>query len=174
MPPPPLDAPLRGRLAAVPADEFDASRYGTPAGVSPRLRAVHPVELLAQRLPRYPSKQDRWFVFHHDGVDAPPFAAALVRGPDADGVATLVTLHHPAQHSSGSLARLLLPALRDMKCTRLQTAALFGSRNAWELQRAGFLAREWNPMIALPLNPRGEAAVRSTRNWQLSALDYDG
>lgn len=159
------------RLALPPelvaAADFDVGACELPPGESPRLRAEHPAHVYGWRLPGYPAAADRWARFGGE-------AAALLRGPDAQGTVTLVDLHAPPERPLGALVHRLVPALRRLGATRLQTAALADSQHARELRRAGFLGREWNPMLALALSARGESALRSPRQWQLTPLDYDG
>ncbi|MGH9941910.1 MAG: hypothetical protein ACRD9R_06075 [Pyrinomonadaceae bacterium] len=152
-----------------PAASFSAESFDVPVGASDRLRGIHGRGLYQRRVKDYPTAQDHWITVEGDGHTA----AALVRGPEPNGLATVLKFyHHPSQNVAG-VVLAMVPALRRIGCRRLQILTLLESEFAGELRRAGFIGRESLPLVALPLSPAGEEVVKRVGKWQITQLDLD-
>ncbi len=158
-----------GVAAGASADGFDA-----PWGDSPRLRPHYDAGVYAARLEGYPGSLDRWFTVSENGAASPLAAGALIRGPDASGIATLYALRRRPELSLGIAMRGLVGALREHRCTRLQLLTLVESQFSAELRRVGFAIRpEATPFLATALTPIGETALEAVRDWEITGLDCD-
>jgi hypothetical protein len=157
------------------AASFDGAACEHPPGRSGCLRPVHPTSLYAIRMQGYPAPTDHWFTFHPQGGDtARVVAAALVRGPEEPRVFRVCSLWRPPEVPLGAMTRPLTRELRDMGCSRIQMWTLVGSPLAREMRRVGFLPRaERHQVLALPLTPLGEEAVRAAPRWEITDLDCD-
>lgn len=152
------------RASAFTSDPFDA-----PLGVSRDLRGIHGVRLYRRRLKGYPTAQDHWITVEgRDGA-----AAALVRGPEANGLATIVKLNHPPSLHAASVALGMVPALREIGCRVVQIYTVAESRLGVELRRAGFVERASQPLVALPISPAGAEVVAQAERWRIAGLDLD-
>jgi hypothetical protein len=151
-----------------PAAAFSSEAFDAPLGASDRLRGIHGHALYRRRLKDYPTALDHWITTN--GPNGP--AAALVRGPEPNGLATLVKLNHrPSQTAATLLA--MVAVLRQMGCRVVQIYTAAESLFAGELRRAGFIERTSQPLVALPISPVGEDIVASIGQWQITGLDLD-
>lgn len=152
------------------AAPFCSEPFDVPIGASDRLRGIHGIELYRRRIKDYPTAQDHWITVEAAGHAA----AALVRGPEPNGLATMLKLHHhPSQNVSG-IVLAMLPVLRQqINCRRLQIYTVAESEFAGELRRAGFIERESQPLVTLPISLLGEEVVGHIGKWQITQLDLD-
>jgi hypothetical protein len=169
-----------GRMTAThhPAAAYSCEAFDAPLGVADRLRGVHGLTLYRRRLKGYPTPLDHWITVK--GPNGP--AAALVRGPEANGLATLVKLNHPPSQTAATVLAMV-PVLRQMECRVVQIYTVAESLFAGELRRAGFIERSSQragsvgrtsqPLVALPISPVGEDIVASIARWQITGLDLD-
>ena len=142
-----------------------------PGSLTPASRPA----VYRHRLPGYPGVDDHWYTFHRPN-EVDPVAAALVRAPDDQGLATIGALQ-------GTSPSLLTPVLLGLTRTLRQAAArierielrvMGESRLADATQRAGFVPREERiPVVALPLTAAGAEALESGAEWRLLPVDLD-
>ena len=153
-----------------PARAFSSDAFDAPVGESEELRGVHGVSLYRRRLKGYPSELDHWITVtgRHDGT-----AAALVRGPEPNGLTTIVKFNHsPSERAAGAMLAMV-PVLRKIGCRAVQIYTPAESRFGAELRRAGFVEREARPLVALPLSAAGEEVVERVDRWRIAGLDLD-
>ncbi len=164
----------RAVVSCTPAVEFDESAWQHPLGESSKMRPHRPPELFQRRIREYPGATDRWFTLHVGDAAEKPCAAALVRGPDVNGICNIFSLVHDPAVRVSTFVAALARAVRGTGGRRLQMWTLANSGLAAELKRAGFIPRgkEW-PVLAMPITELGDAAVRSPHQWQVTQLDFD-
>jgi hypothetical protein len=151
------------------ATTFCSEPFDAPSGASDRLRGIHSIEHYRRRIKDYPTEQDHWITI----AGAKHTAAALVRGPEPNGLATMLKLHlHPSQNVAG-VVLAMVSTLRRINCRRLQIYTVVESEFAGELRRAGFVERESQPLVTLPISAWGNKVVGQIGKWQLTQIDLD-
>jgi hypothetical protein len=164
--------PLRVSERAA-AEALDAEGP-TPRGEPRALRPIRTPELYRRRLAEYPGAADRWCAFHARGDGEGLVARTLVRGPDADGVAALVSWQCEPLSQLRFVLSTLAARLRARGARRLEGWVMGGSSAAGEFQRAGFFPREERiPVLGAGCSPPGGAAVAAAREWRILPLDLD-
>lgn len=163
----------RRRASETPAgpDIRDASDPGSLCPV-PR-PAVY-----RHRLPGYPGPDDWWYTIEPSGAKAapPPVGAALVRGPDAQGMAVVCALLREPRTPLTALLVTLARALRTRGegIRRLEISVMDASGAADAVRQAGFVRREETiRLVAMPLTPLGTDAVAAGVEWRLLPIDLD-
>jgi len=152
------------------AATFCSEPFDMPPGASNRLRGIHDIKLYRRRIKDYPTSQDHWITVDAAGHTA----AALVRGPESNGLATMLQLHqHPSQNVAGIVLAMVPVLRRETNCRRLQIYTVAESKFADELRRAGFIKRESQPLVTLPISHLGEEVVENIKKWQITQLDLD-
>ena len=125
------------------------------------------------RLPGYPGPDDWWYAIHPQGAAA-PVAAALVRGPDAQGMGVVCALLREPRTPLTAVLVPLVHALRDRGIRRLEISVVDYSGAADAVRQAGFVRREEHiPLVAMPLTPLGTEAVEPGVEWRLLPIDLD-
>ncbi len=138
------------------------------------LRPLRDASLYRARLSGYPDASDWWFTFHAKGSPDAPVATALVRGPDARGVAAVCAFECESATQLGSLLAALARPLRRVGAARLEIGVLADSADAWAVRRAGFVQREdRTPILAAPFTEVGTAVVAAGAQWRLQPIDLD-
>ncbi len=160
-----------GRLKTVchPAARFDASAFHAPQGNSDRLRGVHGPQLYRRRLRGYPADSDHWITVEGSAQEA----AALVRLMEGGSLASVVKLAFGPEESAARILLATIPPLRSMGCRAVQIYTVAESAFASDLRRAGFVARESQPLVAVPISPAGRTIVDCVANWQITEIDLD-
>ena len=156
------------RASELPAglDIADASDVGSFCPV-PR-PAVY-----RHRLPGYPGPDDWWYTIHPRGAAA-PMAAALVRGPDSQGMSVVSGLVRDSRTPLTALLVALAHALRERGTRRLEISVMDESAAAASVRQAGFVRREETiPLVAMPLTPLGTEAVAAGVEWRVLPVDLD-
>ncbi len=152
------------------AATFCSEPFDVPPGASDRLRGIHGIKLYRRRIKDYPTAQDHWITVDGAGHTA----AMLVRETGPNGVVTALKLHqHPSQNVAGVVLAMVPVLRREINCRRLQLYTVAESKFAGELRRAGFIERESQPLVALPISPAGEEVVGHIEKWQIMQLDLD-
>jgi hypothetical protein len=151
------------------ARAFSSDAFDAPLGESEDLRGVHGSPLYRRRLKGYPSTVDHWITVKGRRETG----AALVRGPEPNGLATIVKFNHSASESAAGAMLAMVPDLREIGCRTVQIYTLAESRFGAELRRAGFVEREARPLVALPVSAAGEEVVERVDRWRIAGLDLD-
>lgn len=160
-----------GRLRAMhhPASTFSSEPYDAPVGISGDLRGIHGLQLYRRRLKDYPTPLDHWITAEGRNQTA----AALVRGPEPNGVATIVKFNHSPSRGAAGAVLAMVPVFRRIGFRVVQIYTVAQSRFATELRRAGFIERVSQPLVALPISPAGEEVVARIGRWRIAGLDLD-
>lgn len=145
-----------------------------PVGDPRALRPLRTTSIYRGRLAGYPAPADRWFAFHQKGSPGALVGRALVRGPDAQGVATLCVWEcEPLTRLSAQLMTLG-DQLRERGAARLDVYVMAASPAEREFRRAGFLRREeLVPVLARPFTPLGSEVVAAAAEWRILPVDLD-
>jgi hypothetical protein len=145
-----------------------------PVGDLRALRPLRTSSIYRGRLAGYPAPGDRWFAFHHEDSPGALVGRALVRGPDALGVATLCVWEcEPVTRLSAQLMTLG-DQLRERGAARLEVYVMAASHAEREFRRAGFLPREeLVPVLARPFTPLGAEVVAAAAEWRILPVDLD-
>lgn len=151
------------------AGAFNSEPFDAPLGVSEDLRGVHGARLYRRRLKGYPTGLDHWITVARRNATA----AALVRGPEPNGLVTIVKLNHPPSLSATGVVLAMVPALREIGCRVVQIYTAAESHFGAELRRAGFFERASQPLVALPISAAGDEVVARIDRWRIAGLDLD-
>ncbi len=149
-----------------------------PLGDPRSLRPLRTTSIYRGRLAGYPAPGDRWFAFYQKDSPAALVGRALVRGPNALGVATLCVWEcEPLARLSAQLPALG-NQLRERGAERLEGYVMVASRAASraerKFRRAAFLSREeLVPVIARPFTTLGTAVVEAAVAWRILPVDLD-
>lgn len=165
-------APLR--VTDRPAAEALDADGPAPSGDPRALRPIRTPELYLRRLADYPSADDRWWAFRAAGSPGDLIARALVRGPDAHGLAVLCAWQCEPLSQLRFVLSALAARLRARGARRLEGWVMGGSPAAAEFRRAGFFPREEQiPVLAAGWTAPGTAAVAAAGEWRVLPLDLD-
>jgi len=165
-------APLRvtDRPAAEALDAGGPAPHGDPRA----LRPIRTPDLFRRRLAGYPSAEDQWWAFHGAGSPGDLVARALVRGPDAHGLAALCAWQCEPLSQLRFILSALAECLQARGVRRLEAWVMGGSPAAAEFRRAGFFPREERiPVLAAGCTGPGSAAVAAAGEWRVLPLDLD-
>ena len=145
-----------------------------PLGDPQSLRPLRTTSIYRGRLAGYPAPGDRWFAFYQKDSPGALVGRALVRGPDAQGVATLCVWEcEPLARLSAQLLALG-NQLRERGAERLEVYVMAASRAERKFRRAAFLSREeLVPVIARPFTTLGTAVVEAAVAWRILPVDLD-
>ncbi len=155
------------RLSVAEA-EWDLEADGQYTRVRTRLTEDH----VASRLDGYPGRTD-WILDIRDRGSGGSICTLLVRSEAESGVATLLRVRERVPALLPTSLHRAGDWLRQQGVGRFQVATVAASGFAADLRRAGFLAREGEPLVVAPLNPHGEAMVDAIPSWQITQLDLD-
>jgi hypothetical protein len=145
-----------------------------PLGAAHALRPVRDPSLYRSRLGGYPTRSDRWYVFHRDESPHTLVGRALVRGPNALGEAVLCVWECEPLSLLGSLLTALGDRLHALGGARVESYVMPGSRVEREFRRAAFLPREEVvPLLARPLTTLGSEVVEMASEWRILPVDLD-
>jgi hypothetical protein len=164
--------PLRAteRAAAEALDAEGPAPRGDPRATRP----IRTPELYRRRLAEYPGDADRWWSFHRRGAASELVARALVRGPDARGIAELSAWQCEPLPQLRFMLSTLAARLRAQGARRLEGWVMGGSAAAREFRRAGFFPREERiPVLGAGCTTPGTAAVAAAGEWRVLPLDLD-
>lgn len=137
------------------------------------VRPVHDRELYTRRLEGWPRRHDRFLRVARPTAGVA--AAALVRGPSAEGVVSVCAVYPSRDVHAALLIAAVVRQLREFAgCRTIQIWTLAESRFAATLRSLGFLNRgDPAPLLALGLTDQGAAALREIANWEITDLDCD-
>ena len=157
------------RVTHHPAEHFESTSLDAPVGTSDRIRGIHSFALYCRRLKGYPTPLDHWVIAN--GGDST--AVALLRGPESSGYAWIQKLDWTPADRGAAMVMAMTDVFRDLGCRAVQIHTIAKSAFADELRRAGFVQRESQPFVALPLSEKGKRALTRIRQWQITDLDLD-
>lgn len=157
------------RAAEIPAGP-DIPEAGDISALCPVPRPA----VYRHRLPGYPGPDDWWHTIEPRGGRAAPVGAALVRGPDSQGMGVVCALRRDSRTPLTSVLVTLAHALRTRGIRRLEISVMDRSAAAAAVRQAGFVAREERiPLVAMPLTPPGTACVAAGVEWRVLPIDLD-
>ena len=150
-----------------PADLF-------PLGDPQSLRPLRTTSIYRGRLAGYPAPGDRWFACFRKDSPGALVGRALVRGPDAQGVATLCVWECEPLARLSSQLMALGDHLRERGAERLEVYVMVGSRAERKFRRAAFLPREeLVTVIARGFTTVGSEVVAAAAGWRILPVDLD-
>jgi hypothetical protein len=145
-----------------------------PIGDPRSLRPQRSPAIYRGRLAGYPAPGDRWYAFHQKSASGGLVGRALVRGPDAHGVAVLCVWECEPLTRLRSQLMALGDQLRERDAERVEVYVMAGSSAEREFRRAGFLAREeLVPVLARPFTTLGTGVVEAAAAWRILPVDLD-
>jgi hypothetical protein len=146
----------------------------SPVGDPRSLRPLRTPSIYRGRLAGYPAPGDRWYAIRQDAAQGALVGRALVRGPDAHGVAILCVWEcEPLTRLSAALVTLG-DHVRERGAERLEVYVMAASRAERDFRRAGFLLREeFVPVLARAFTTLGSEVVAAAAEWRILPVDLD-